>query len=62
MENQKGALSIIKQSVGIIAADLLIAILSANPSVSMEYVIKEYNVQEDIQQESVINGGMEDVI
>ena len=62
MESQKDALSITKQSVGIITAVLHTAILSANPSVSMEYVIKEYNVQEDIQQESVINGGMEDVI
>ena len=62
METPKDAPSTIEQPVGLQIADLFTVILSVRHSVNMESVIKAANVQEDILQESAINGGMETVL
>ena len=62
MEIQKDALLTTEPHAKTILVDLFIGKLSANLTAAMENVIKEINAQEDIQQESVTNGGVESVI
>ena len=62
MEIQKDALLTTEPHAETILVDLFIVKLSANLTAAMKNVIKEINAQEDIQQESVTNGGVESVI